>query len=113
MGKRGQTPHPEKSQKRLLSNASLDPLKNHDAAKPASIQCSAIIGPPAEPHLMAFRWWTDDLPHIVVLDPISPSPLKNKKSYSRSLWQNCLDLRMLSCVGANKIQSIGLGRATI
>ena len=44
----------------------------------ASIQCWAIIGPPAKRHLMAFRWWADDSPHIVVLNSFFPSPLMKK-----------------------------------
>ena len=64
-GDRGPDP-PEKSQKyRFFSNTGPDPLKNRSCE--ASIQCWAIIGTPAKHHLMAFRWYTDDGPFIVVL----------------------------------------------
>ena len=57
-----------------------DPLKNRSYQ--ASIQCWAIIGTPAKHHLMAFPWWSDDCPLIVVLG--SSLPHSTKKSQSRT-----------------------------
>ena len=53
----------------------------------ASIQCQAIIGPPAKRHFIS-----------MYLDPLSPHQLnkyKNKTSYlDRTTWQNFLDPRI-------------------
>ena len=46
-----QTPLKYHKSKGFLSNAGVDPLTNHKATKPASIQCWAIIGAPAICHL--------------------------------------------------------------
>ena len=59
------------------SNIGLDPLKN--GSYQASIQCWAIIGPPAKRHLMVFRWRAEDGPLIVVLGSSLPSSTKKKK----------------------------------
>ena len=48
----------------------------------ASIQCWAIIGTPAKRRLMAFRWWTDDGPLIVVFGSSLPSSITKKRCQS-------------------------------
>ena len=62
-------PPPEKNHKNLgfQSNIDSDPLKKSQSFQ-ASIQCWAIIGTPAKRHFikMAFHWWANDGPHIVV-----------------------------------------------
>ena len=45
--------------------------------------------PPArEKHLMAFRWWADDGPHIVALDSFSPSHIMNKEQQQQKVVIN-------------------------
>ena len=98
----------------FLSNIGVDPLENHKTTKPAF-----NVGPlPAKRHLMAFRWWVDNGPLLVIFG--YPSPLHiNKKQQQKTLtklswtpsknwtkklsrlgwilsdWQNFLDPRML------------------
>ena len=74
------TPPPPKNHKAIgfLSNTGPDPLENHKATKTAF-----NVGPSSARQRnaieMAFRWWGDDDPLLVVfvLDPLSPHQLKN------------------------------------
>ena len=68
-GVQGVRTKPEKSQKYRvswhLSNTGPDPLKNHKAAKPAF---NVETSPAGQQNAisMAFRWWVDDGPVLVV-----------------------------------------------
>ena len=68
----------------FLTNTSPDPLKNHIATKPA-----ANVGPSSTRHrnaiLMAFRWWANDGPLLVVFGSSLPSSLKKK----HQSWTPC------------------------
>ena len=69
-GQWGPDPLPLENKKVIgfLSNIGPDPLKNHKATKP-----SFNVGPSTTRQRntikMAFRWWTDDDPLLVVKDP--------------------------------------------
>ena len=73
-------PDPLKNHKNIgfLSNTGPDPIKNHKATKPAF-----KVGPSSARQRnaisMAFRWWADDGPLLVDLDPLSPHQLKTKE----------------------------------
>ena len=89
---------PEKSQKYRVSLQywSGYPEKSQSYMYQASIQCWAIIGPPAKRHLngvsLADRWWPA---FLEVFGSSLPSSTK-KKTLSKldTLWQNLLDPRM-------------------
>ena len=74
-GDRGPEPPSLKYHKKgFLSNTSLDPLKNHKAAKPAF-----NVGPSSARQRNAFCWWANGGPHLVALDSFSSPLIMNKK----------------------------------
>ena len=72
------TPPPLKNHKNIAfsSNTGPDSMKNRSYQD--TIQCWAIICTQAKRHLMAFCWWANDDPLIVVLG--SPSPHQLNKN---------------------------------
>ena len=82
-GDRGSGP-PWKITKNIgfLSNTGSDPLKNQ-----AAIQCWTIIGLPAKRHLIAFRWWADNGPLLVIFWSSLPWSTKKTLSELNPLWQ--------------------------
>ena len=81
VGGRGSEP-PLKNHKNIgfSNNRGPDPLKYRRYQ--ASIECWVNIGTPVKRHLMAFHWWDDDGPLIVV--PLSSLPSSTKQTTTKT-----------------------------
>ena len=84
--------------------------------KKPSIPRWAIIDTSAKRYLMAFRWWADDGPLIMVLgSSLLKKQTQRTVSLLDSLWQNSLDLRMdyVSIANCGRLQCQSSGQEVL
>ena len=84
---------------RFLSNTGPDPLENHHKATNPPFMLE---------HYMAFRWWADDGPLLVVFGSSIPSSTKKKTLSILSWAPSDITFWICACAGSLSLSASGL-----